>query len=96
MKATSNAIEELKRVLNTEENPMAGIRIFSSQVCCGPSLQMSVSEKIPSGDELLTIDEVNFFLSRDVKEMLNGVTLDLGPNGFRLDGLKKNGGGCCG
>jgi Fe-S cluster assembly iron-binding protein IscA len=95
MKATSNAIEELKKVLKTEENPLAGIRIFSGQGCCGPSLQMSVSEKIPTGDELLTIDEVNFFIANEAREMLNGVTLDHGPNGFKLDGMKKNGGGCC-
>lgn len=96
MKATSIAIEELKKVLKTEDNPLAGIRISAGQGCCGPSLQMSVSEKIPTGDELLTIDEVNFFVAVNATEMLEGVTLDYGPSGFKLDGIKRNGGGCCG
>ena len=95
MNATPQAIDELKKVLNSEESPTAGVRIFAQQGCCGPALQMSVVEKPSVGDLQLSIDSVNFFLEDQAKDMLTGVTIDYSPNGFRLEGLKKNG-GCCG
>ena len=82
--------------MNSEENPNAGIRIFTQQGCCGPALQMSVAEKPSAGDKQITIEEINFYIAPAASDMLDGVTLDYGPNGFRLEGLKRNGGGCCG
>ena len=95
MNATPQALDELKKVLNSEESPMAGVRIFTQQGCCGLALQMSVVEKASVGDLQLSIDSVNFFLEDQAKEMLTGVTIDYGSNGFKLEGLKKSG-GCCG
>ena len=95
MNATSQALDELKKVLNSEENPLAGIRIFTQKGCCGPSLQMSIEEKISKGDKLITLDSINFYISPSAEEMIDEVTLDFGPNGFRLEGMKK-GEGCCG
>lgn len=95
MNATPQAIDELKRVLNSEENPLVGVRIFTQNGCCGPSLQMSVAENVSTGDKLITLNSVNFYISPSAEEMINGVTLDFGPNGFRLDGLITSE-GCCG
>ena len=95
MKVTTSAIEELSKVLAQTENPQAGIRLFAQDGCCGPGLQMTLAENIASGDTMRTIDEVNFFIDEKAEEMLEGVTIDFGPNGFRLEGFKRNGGGCC-
>jgi Fe-S cluster assembly iron-binding protein IscA len=94
MNATPQAIDELKKVLNSEESPAAGIRIFTQQGCCGPALQMSVVEKPAVGDLQQKIDSVNFFIEDQARDMLAGVTIDYGTNGFKLEGLKKSG-GCC-
>ena len=95
MKVTTSAIEELSKVLAETDNPQAGIRVFAQQGCCGPGLQMSLEENISAGDKMLTIDNVNFFVEEQAETMLEGVTIDFGPNGFRLEGFKRNGGGCC-
>jgi len=94
MKVTPSAIEEMSKVLTQTENPQAGIRIFTQAGCCGPGLQMTVAENVPVGDKVVSVDHVNFFIEEKAEEMLTGVTIDFGPHGFRLDGLKRNG-GCC-
>ena len=96
MNATSQALEELKKVLNSEENPLTGIRIFTQQGCCGPSVQMSVSDHALNDDKIITIGSINFFIASSAEEMMSGVTLDFGPGGFKLEGMKRNGSGCCG
>ena len=95
MNATPQAIEALKNALKTEENPQTGVRIFTQQGCCGPALQMSVVEKPSTGDLQLAIESVNFFIEEPAVDILAGVILDYGSNGFKLNGMKKSG-GCCG
>jgi Fe-S cluster assembly iron-binding protein IscA len=56
---------------------------------------MSLEENIPLGDKLITIDTVNFYVSSSAEEFVEGVTIDFGQNGFKLDGMKKSG-NCCG
>lgn len=94
MKVTPIAIEELSKILTETENPEAGVRVFAQDGCCGPGLQMSLEEKIGADDKMLTIENVNFFVEAQAETMLEGVTLDYGPQGFRLEGLKRPG-GCC-
>lgn len=94
MNATPQAIEALKNALKTEENPQTGVRIFTQQGCCGSALQMSVVEKPSTGDLQLAIDSVNFFIEEPAVDMLAGVTLDYGSNGFKLNGMKRSD-GCC-
>ena len=95
MNASPKALEELKKVLNSEEVPAAGIRIFTQQGCCGPALQMSVAEKPSTGELQFSIDSVNFYIEESAVDMLSGVTLDYSSNGFKLNGMKQSG-GCCG
>lgn len=94
MKATELAIVELKKVIDTEESPLIGIRITSHQGCCGPSLQMSVVEKPTAGDQQVSIDTLNFYLDDQAMESMKEVTIDYGPNGFKFNNLKKSG-SCC-
>jgi Fe-S cluster assembly iron-binding protein IscA len=94
MKVTSAALEALSEVLSQTENPQAGIRIFAQDGCCGPGLQMAIAENILPNDKLISVDPVNFFVEEKAGEMLEGVTIDFGERGFRLDGLKRSG-GCC-
>lgn len=95
MNATPQALDELKKVLISKESPTAGVRIFTQQGCSGPALLMSVVEKPSLGDMQQKIDYVNFFMEDKARDMLAGVTIDYGTNGFKLEGLKKSG-GCCG
>lgn len=95
MNATPQALDELKKVLNSEESPTSGIRIFSQQGCCGPALQMSVAEKPSPGDKQVSIDSVSFFIDGQAEPMLEGVTIDYGSNGFKINNLKKSS-SCCG
>ncbi len=84
-----------KKCLIPKKVLQPGIRIFTQQGCCGPALQMSVVEKPAVGDLQQKIDSVNFFMDDQARDMLTGVTIDYGTNGFKLEGLKKSG-GCCG
>lgn len=95
MNATPQALEEFKKILNSEEIPTAGIRIFTQQGCCGPALQISVAERPSVDDKQISIDSVNFFVENQADEMLAGVTIDYGPSGFKINGMSR-GGGCCG
>lgn len=61
---------------------------------CGPGLQMSVAKNVSPGDKVVSIDNVNFYLEEKADAMLGGVTIDFGPQGFKLEGLKRSG-GCC-
>jgi Fe-S cluster assembly iron-binding protein IscA len=96
MNATPQAIEALKNVFKAEVNPQSGVRIFTQQGCCGPALQMSVVEKPSTGDLQLSIESVKFFIEEPAVDMLAGVTIDYDSKGFRLNGMKRNGGRCCG
>lgn len=95
MNITPIAIEELKKLLNNSETPVAGIRFFSEQGCCGPALHMSLVEKSSEGDKEILIDSVKFLIENSAEELLEGVTIDYSENGFKVEGMKNNS-GCCG
>ena len=94
MNATAQAIVELKKVIDTEDSPLIGIRITSEQGCCGPSLKMAVVEKPAAGDQQVSIDALNFYLDDQAMDSMKEVTIDYGPNGFKFNNLKKSG-SCC-
>lgn len=96
MNVSQSALKELEKILKSEETPAAGIRIFTQQGCCGPAVQMSVAENPSLGDLQMSFDSVKFFIEEAARETMAEVTLDYGPGGFRLNGLKRSGGGCCG
>lgn len=96
MKITEQAQVELKKALYNFNKPGAGIRVFSAQGCCGPSIQMDLTAHIGEGETLLTQDEIGFFVNSDLLPTLAEVTIEYGANGFRLTGMKKASSGCCG
>lgn len=95
MKISEQAAAELKKALDDFNKPGAGVHIFSTQGCCGPSIQMDISTQVGNGETVLSINEIDFFVASDVLPTLENVTIEYGMNGFRLTGLKKSS-GCCG
>ncbi|MFO7923066.1 MAG: arsenic metallochaperone ArsD family protein [Bacteroidales bacterium] len=75
------------------------IEVFEPTLCCptgvcGPGIQMMIADRALAGDREIVIDNVNFFVDKEAENMLEGVTMDFGANGFKLKGLKRNG-SCC-
>ena len=95
MKVTEKAIEELSQALENGGNALSGIRIFSQEGCCGPGIQMVIADRASAGDREIVIDNVNFFVDEAAGKMLEDVTMDFGPGGFKLEGLKHNGSCSC-
>lgn len=95
MKITVEAQAELKKVLDRFNKPEAGIHIFSTQGCCGPSIQMDITTHVGVGETVVSIDGIDFFVLNDLLPTLADVTIEYGSNGFRLAGLKSSG-SCCG
>lgn len=96
MKITEQAQVELKKALEDFNQPGAGIRIFSTQGCCGPSIQMDISTGIGADETSMSIDDIDFYASNSLLPALENITIDFGNNGFRLIGMEQKGGGCCG
>lgn len=95
MNVTEQATAQLKKVLVNYGQEGAGIRIFTSKGCCGPSIQMDVVKQPASNQTVLHIDNIDFFVDNDLLETLTTVTFEFGTRGFRLNGLPKVSDGCC-
>lgn len=95
MKLSVKAKEELLKVLETLDEDMKGIRIYSTQGCCGPSIQMDVASAPKPGETATNIDGLDFYIENSLAETLAEVTLDHNGFGFLMNGLKKSG-SCCG
>ena len=95
MKITETAQLELKKALDSFDNPGYGIHLFSTQGCCGPSIQMDIAAHAGSKETVISIDGIDFFVENDLIATLDGVTIEYGANGFWLAGRKKSS-GCCG
>lgn len=96
MKVTEEAQIELKKALDSFNKPGAGIHIFSTQGCCGPSIQMDIATQVEEGETVISLEGIDFFVPKELLLQLENVTIEYGRNGFRLNGLQKSGGGCCG
>jgi len=94
MHVTPKAIKELRKILDNSENPGSGIRIFTQQGCCGPGIQMALAGSASSGDKVISIENIDFFIENEAEKMLEEVQLEHGAGGFKFEGLK-SGGGCC-
>lgn len=94
MNITEQAQVELKKALNGFNKPGAGVRIFSAQECCGPSIQMDITTHVENGETMISQDGIDFFVTNDLLTKFLEVTIEYGSNGFRLSGMKKSS-GCC-
>ena len=95
MNISEQAAIEFKKVLDGFEKPGAGIHIFSSQGCCGPAIQMDVAFQPNPNETVVTLENIDFFVEKELLSTLENVTIERGPNGFRLQGMN-SGSGCCG
>ena len=96
MKITEQAQIELKKALDSFDKPGSGIHVFSTQGCCGPSIQMDIATQIGNGETAISLEGIDFFVANDLMPKLAEVTIEFGSNGFRLTGLKKESSSCCG
>ncbi|MHB8136096.1 MAG: hypothetical protein ACYDH1_17950 [Anaerolineaceae bacterium] len=96
MKITEQAQVELKKALDSFDKPGSGIHVFSTQGCCGPSIQMDIATQIGNGETVISLEGIDLFVANDLMPKLAEVTIEFGSNGFRLNGLKKESSSCCG
>ena len=94
MNITEQASAELKKTLVSFNKPGAGIHIFSSQGCCGPSIQMDITTQVGTAETSISMQGIDLFVANDLLTTLEDVTIEYNSNGFLLAGLKKSG-GCC-
>ncbi|MGC9332209.1 MAG: hypothetical protein ACP5DZ_10110 [Bacteroidales bacterium] len=94
MTITEQAASELKKVLKNYDKPNAGIRIFSSEGCCGPAPGLDIAPHPAEGETVLTLEGINFFVANDLLEKMKNRSINFSPEGFRIHGLEKKG-GCC-
>lgn len=94
MNLTKTAKEELEKTLGSFNHRGAGIHLFSTDGCCGPSIQMDIAAHIGSNETAMSLEEIDFFIANDLMPALDSVTLNFDSNGFRLEGLKNTGGRC--
>lgn len=96
MQLTEEAQKELKKALDGFGKPAAGVHLHSTQGCCGPSIQMDIAAQVGNEEISISIDGIDFFIPKDLLSQLENVAIEYGVNGFRLKGLQKSGGSCCG
>ena len=94
MEVTYNAIRELKKMFDSESNPLSGIRISVQPGCCVPKPQFTVSEKAIEGDKIVTIEAIPFFIDKSTEKKLSGYIIDFNITGFSLDYMLPPG-RCC-
>ncbi len=96
MNITEQATSELRKALDGFNQQGAAIHIFSTQGCCGPSIQMDITARLNMNETLVSMYGIDFFIATDLLPQLAEVTIEFGMNGFRLSGLKKSSSSCCG
>lgn len=96
MNVSEQAAIELKKALDGFEKPGAGIHIFNTQGCCGPSIQMDIATQPANNEMVVSLEGIDFFVEKGLLETLAAVTIEHSTNGFRLSGLQRTNGGCCG
>lgn len=94
MNITEQAQSELKKALDSFNKPGSGIHLYSIQGCCGPSIQMDIARQVNLGETIVSIKNIDFFVSNDLLDTIENMTIDYGVHGFRLEGIKQNS-GCC-
>jgi Fe-S cluster assembly iron-binding protein IscA len=95
MKVTPNALKELKKVLDSKKNSILGVRIFAAYGNCGHLLQLEVGVKQITGEKVVTVDSVNFFVEESTVGLLKKLTIDFISNKFELIEGEQSGNCCC-
>ncbi|MDZ7742152.1 MAG: iron-sulfur cluster biosynthesis family protein [Bacteroidota bacterium] len=97
MNFTDNALNQFKKLIAESENPKAGIRFYTAQGCCSPSLQMEVAENPAPDDSVIQMSGGNIFVTTEAEKMLFDITIDYTEDGFRTKkpSTDNQTGGCC-
>ncbi|PKP51997.1 MAG: hypothetical protein CVT92_10935 [Bacteroidetes bacterium HGW-Bacteroidetes-1] len=95
MQITAQAHAELKKVLDGYNRQGAGIHIFSTHECCGPSIQMDIANQAVMNETVISLEGIEFYVTNDLLAKVEEVTIEFSSNGFRLAGLNKTSSGCC-
>lgn len=83
MNFTDNALKQFKKLLDENEKPKSGIRFFTAQGCCSPTLQMNIADNPNQGDKVMQIDDVDVFITSEAEEILSEITIDYSEDTFR-------------
>jgi Fe-S cluster assembly iron-binding protein IscA len=83
MKLTENALLQFKKMIEENENHSSGVRFFTFQGCCSPSLQMEIAPSPKENDVVVTMGDVDFFVTPDADNILSTLTIDFSDGTFR-------------
>lgn len=83
MNFTDKALTQFKKLINESESPTSGIRFYTTQGCCSPSLQMDVAKNQSPSDKVLQFDGVDIYIAPEAEKMLSEITIDYSEEGFR-------------
>lgn len=92
---TDAAAEQFVEIMSTLEEKPSGVRIFSSQGCCGTSVQMELADAPGQEEMQVTVKGVDFYIDAEFYAHINRATVDFVDGGFRLIGFNRHM-GCCG
>lgn len=97
MNFTENALNQFKKQIAESENPKSGIRFYTVQGCCSPTLQMGVEESPAPDDSVIQMSGINIFVTPDAEKILSNITIDYTEDGFRTvkPSTDNQTGGCC-
>jgi Fe-S cluster assembly iron-binding protein IscA len=93
MNISNEAVAALKKFLENEPGNQAAIRFFSVPGCCGPSIQMALSDENVETDERLVFDGIEFRIDQEVAGALQNATLVATERGFKIEGFESS--QCC-
>jgi iron-sulfur cluster assembly accessory protein len=82
MNFTDNALKEIKKLINENETPTSGIRFYTTQGCCSPTLQMDFVNNPSQGDSVLQIEDVTVFITSEAEKILAEIMIDYYDNSF--------------
>ena len=82
MNFTENALNQFKKLIDESGNPKSGIRFYTVQGCCSPSLQMDVEENPFPDDSVIQMSGIDIFVTPDAEKLLSNITIDFTEDGF--------------
>lgn len=97
MNFTENALKQFKKQISENETPTSGIRFYTTQGCCSPSLQMNITKNQSPGDKVLQFDGLDIYITPEAEKILSEITIDYSDEGFRSvkTSNESSAGKCC-
>ena len=86
MNVTEKAVETLRTIIPAEDLQTGTIRFFMAEGCCGPSLQMGITNEVHKTDEIFEAHGLRFSVASEAVDQVAQVTLNADESGFRMEG----------